>query len=85
MKCEICHKRKHLTTHHVYDRYYLNHMGVISDECRKYLRGPEFQHKLCNDCHQELNELHRNCRQNPGNCYECKYLPMCCYGSVRRN
>lgn len=85
MKCEICHKRKHLTTHHTNDRYYLKRIGVISEECRRFLRGPQFQHKICKDCHEELNTIHRACRQVPGMCHKCKFATICCYAVVRRN
>lgn len=82
-KCEVCHKKRKLTRHHKYSRPYIKNLGVISDQFRDFLRSIQF--KICWPCHEELNTLQSKCRNIQGNCYECKFLPMCCYGKVRRN
>lgn len=81
--CGVCHRRKHLTTHHKFDKRYLKAMGVISEECYRMFRAVQF--KICWDCHEELNTLQSKCRIARRDCYTCKFLTMCCYGEVRRN
>jgi hypothetical protein len=78
-KCEIC-DRSAGTTHHFYDRRYLRTLGIHEkSELWRELRGPEYQHNVCGECHREMNTKQSRCQRLK--CGWCKFNHICCHTS----